>query len=140
MQKAFYQRKHFHWNMMTSLNGNIFRVTGPLCAVTGEFRSQRPVTRNFDVFCDLFSVSLYLIYRTSQEFYARFDTWCFCGQIYPYIYFFTKIALTKNIVFHRKLCIIPYHGYNHITSKFPLVMQNSTNSGCTRWSHFTDRR
>ena len=42
--------------MMTSSNGNIFRVTG-LCAgnspVTGEFPSQRPVTRSFDVFFDL---------------------------------------------------------------------------------------
>ena len=34
--------------MMTSSNGNIFRVTGPLC---GEFTAQRPVTRSFDVFC-----------------------------------------------------------------------------------------
>ena len=49
--------------MMTSLNGNMFRVTG-LCAgnspatagnspVTGEFSSHRPVTRGFDVFFDL---------------------------------------------------------------------------------------
>ena len=40
--------------MMTSSNGNIFHVTGPLCGnspVTGEFPSQRPVTRSFDVFC-----------------------------------------------------------------------------------------
>ena len=40
-------------SMMTSSNENIFRVTG-LCAgnspVTGEFPSQRPVTRSFDVF------------------------------------------------------------------------------------------
>ena len=31
-----------YWNMMTSLNANIFRVTGPLCGnsrVTGEFPS-----------------------------------------------------------------------------------------------------
>ena len=41
---------------MTSLNGNIFRVTGPLC---GEFTGHwwipltRPVTRSFDVFFDL---------------------------------------------------------------------------------------
>ena len=34
--------------MMTSSNGNIFRVTGHLC---GEFTG--PVTRNFDVFFDL---------------------------------------------------------------------------------------
>ena len=35
-----------------SSNWNIFRVTGPLCGnspVTGEFSSQRPVTRTFDV-------------------------------------------------------------------------------------------
>ena len=42
--------------MKTSSNGNIFRVTGH-CAgntpVTGEFSAQRPVTRSFDVFCDL---------------------------------------------------------------------------------------
>ena len=36
--------------MMTSTNGNIFHVTGPLC---GEFTGQRPVTRSFDVFFDL---------------------------------------------------------------------------------------
>ena len=35
---------------MTSLNGNIFRVTGHLC---GEFTGPRPVTRSFDVFFDL---------------------------------------------------------------------------------------
>ena len=44
------------WFMMTSSNGNIFRVTGHLC---GEFTglrwipAQRPVTRSFDVFFDL---------------------------------------------------------------------------------------
>ena len=42
--------------MMTSSNGNIFRVTGPLCGEftgPGEFPAQRPVTRGFDVFFDL---------------------------------------------------------------------------------------
>ena len=42
--------------MMTSSNGNIFRVTGPLCGEfigPGEFSTQRPVTRIFDVFFDL---------------------------------------------------------------------------------------
>ena len=34
----------------TSSNGNISRVTGPLC---WEFPAQRPVTRSFDVFFDL---------------------------------------------------------------------------------------
>ena len=39
--------------MMTSSNGNIFRVTGPLCGEfigPGEFPTQRPVPRSFDVF------------------------------------------------------------------------------------------
>ena len=42
--------------MMTTPNGNIFRVTGPLCGEftgPGEFPSQRPVMRSFDVFFDL---------------------------------------------------------------------------------------
>ena len=42
--------------MMTSSNGNIFRVTGHLCGeFTGlrEFLAQRPVTWNFDIFLDL---------------------------------------------------------------------------------------
>ena len=42
--------------IMTSSNGNIFRVTGPLCGEftgPGEFPTQRPVTRSFDVFFDL---------------------------------------------------------------------------------------
>ena len=42
--------------MMTSSNGTIFRVTGPLCGEftgPGEFPTQRPVTRSFDVFLDL---------------------------------------------------------------------------------------
>ena len=46
----------FHCAMMTSSNGNIFRVTGPLCGEftgPGDFPTQRPVTRSFDVFFDL---------------------------------------------------------------------------------------
>ena len=54
--------RHMHWtqsqmkSIMTSSNGNTFRVTGPLrgnSAVTGEFPSQRPVERSFDVVFNL---------------------------------------------------------------------------------------
>ena len=41
---------------MTSSNGDIFHVTGLLCGEftgPGEFHTQRPVTRGFDVFFDL---------------------------------------------------------------------------------------
>ena len=48
---------HVHWlDMVTSSNGNIFRVTGHMCGEftgPGEFPAQRPVTRSFDVFSDL---------------------------------------------------------------------------------------
>ena len=42
-------------SMMTSSNGNIFRVTGLAgnSPVTGEFPAQRPVMRSCDVFFDL---------------------------------------------------------------------------------------
>ena len=43
-------------SMMTSSNGTIFRVTGPLCGEFtghGEFPSQKPVARSFDDFFDL---------------------------------------------------------------------------------------
>ena len=43
-------------HIMTSSNGNIFRVAGPLCGEftgPGEFPAQRPVTRSFDFFFDL---------------------------------------------------------------------------------------
>ena len=43
-------------HVMTSSDGNIFRVTGPLCGEFtghGEFPAQRPVTRSFGVVFDL---------------------------------------------------------------------------------------
>ena len=43
-------------SMMTSSDGKIFRITGPLCRdspATDEFPARRPVTRSFDVFFDL---------------------------------------------------------------------------------------
>ena len=49
-------RNSWWHHMMTSSNGNIFRVTGHLCGEftgPGEFTTQRPVTRSFDVFFDL---------------------------------------------------------------------------------------
>ena len=46
----------YQTTMMTTSNGQIFRVTGHLCGeftVPGEFPAQRPETRSFDVFFDL---------------------------------------------------------------------------------------
>ena len=45
------------YHMMTSSNGNIFRVTGHLCGEFTDHRwiplTQRPVTQSFDIFFDL---------------------------------------------------------------------------------------
>ena len=48
--------RYLYLTRMTSSNGSIFHVTGPLCGnspVTGEFPAQRPVTQGFDVPFDL---------------------------------------------------------------------------------------
>ena len=51
-------RRYFHVMFIFTItlsNGNIFRVTGPLCGEftgPGEFLTQRPVTQSFDVFFD----------------------------------------------------------------------------------------
>ena len=63
--------------MMTSSNGNIFRVTGPLCGeFTGLFPSQRPVTRSFDVFFDLCQIK-----RLSKQWWGWwFESCCAEGS------------------------------------------------------------
>ena len=74
---------------MTSSNGNIFRVTGPLCGEftgPGEFPTQRPVTRSFDVF-----FHLRLNKRLSKQPWGWwFETpswslWRHCNDILPLI-------------------------------------------------------
>ena len=63
--------------MLTSSNGNIFRVTGHLC---GEFPTQRPVMWNFDVCFDM-----RLNKRSSKQSWGWwFETpwcpiWCHCN-------------------------------------------------------------
>ena len=65
-------------SMMTSSNGNTFRVTGPLWGEftgPGEFPTQRPVTRSFDVFFDL-----RLIKRLSKQTWG----WWFETPSWPF--------------------------------------------------------
>ena len=85
-----------HFAMLTSSNGTIFRVTGPFC---GEFPTQRPVTRSFDVFFDL-----PLNKRLSKQPWGWwFETppwslWRHCNAhklhvyivVYMWVYFFPK--------------------------------------------------
>ena len=46
------QRKRSRFHMMSS-NGNIFRITGPLCGEFTGHSPQRPMTQSFVVFFDL---------------------------------------------------------------------------------------
>ena len=104
-------------HMMTSSNGNIFRVTGPLCGEftgPGEFPTQRPVTRSFDVFFDL-----RLNKRSRKQPWGWwFETlssslWrhckCRCKTAWPFLshvlFNIPHISFAKNVL----LCII-MHG------------------------------
>ena len=80
--------------MMTSSNGNIFRVTGPLCEEftgPGEFPTQRPMTRSFDVFFDL-----RLNKRLNKQPWGWwFETpswsiWCQCNG-FPHHWYFVRV-------------------------------------------------
>ena len=71
--------QHHLMIMMTSSNGSIFRVTGPLCGnspVTGELPAQRPVTRSFVVFFDRRLEFLY----TFINYIGRYDM---DGSLHP---------------------------------------------------------
>ena len=82
--------------MMTSSKGNIFRVTGALCAgnspVPLNFPHKRPVTRRFDVFFELL-----LNKRLSKQSWGRwFETppwslWRQCNDICLVEIHFTKL-------------------------------------------------
>ena len=93
---------------MTSSNGNIFRVTGPLCGEftgPGEFPTKRPVTRSFDVFFDL-----RLNKRLSKQPWGwwfelpSWSLWCQCNVISILWSFTDFISLyfrfTKYLICH----------------------------------------
>ena len=85
----------FHWLMMTSSNGNIFRVTGLLCGEftgPGEFPTQRPVTQSFDVFFDL-----HLNKRLSKQpwgWWFETPSWSFWRQCNVLMIATLRFALT----------------------------------------------
>ena len=61
--------------MMTSSNGNIFRIIGPLCGeLTSEFPSRRPVTWSFDAFFDL---------RLNKQLRTQLGGWWFETPLHP---------------------------------------------------------
>ena len=106
---------------MTSPNGNIFRVTGPLCGEftgPGEFPTQRPVTRSFDVFFDQrpnkqlskqprgwwFEAPSWSLRRQCNVFESPLDAtclgWCLKNIIHAHIYIMTALVVnTIKVIF-----------------------------------------
>ena len=108
-----------HHCIMTSSNGNIFHVTGPLCGeFTSEFPTQRPVTRSFDVFFDL-----HLNKRLSKQSWGWwFETpspslWCHCsGKL---ILMVLKCCECSNswwnqVRWNGTMILVPYHAVKHL--------------------------
>ena len=103
--------------MMTSSNGNIFRVTGPLC---GEFtgprwipHTKRPVTRSFDVYFDLhpnkrlgkqswgwwfetLSWSLWRHRNGVQKFQVLWNEWLISSQTLLSMWLLIHVRITVN--------------------------------------------
>ena len=97
--------------MMTSSNGNSFRVSGPLCRdspLTGEFPSQRPVKRSFDIFFDP-SLNIRL---SKQSGSCWFETsshrlWCHCNVYGTLMAIFVRAIInTVILVLHQSYAVI----------------------------------
>ena len=108
-----------HHCIMTSSNGNIFHVTGPLCGeFTSEFPTQRPVMRSFDVLFDL-----HLNKRLSKQCWGWwFETpspslWCHCsGKL---ILMVPKCCECSNswwnqVGWNGTMILVPYHVVKHL--------------------------
>ena len=112
-------------SMMTSSNANIFRVTGPLCGEftsPGEFPSQRPVTRSFDVFFDQ---------RTYKRLSKQPWDWWFETQSWSLWRQCNGKAVCQII-----WIVITFDRYNHITLRGDLSSDNTLSIHCDPiWRH-----
>ena len=89
---------------MTPSNGNIFRVTGPLCGEFTGHPSRRPATLSFDVFFDLC-----LNKRLNKQSRRRwFETpsrsfWCHRNEIPGMYIFYRQLAKSRRTYW---LCLV----------------------------------
>ena len=130
---------------MTSSNGNIFRVTGPLCGEftgPGEFPTQRPVTRSFDVYFDL-GPNEWLSKQWRRWWFKMpsRSLWRHCNDTYfchtSVTQVFMRLFLTQNFLILPKssrkydagvTCIYPPHPlWSSILSESNLSIQAPTN-------------
>ena len=113
-------------SMMTSSNGNIFRVTGHLCGeFAGELPTQRPVTRSFDVF---------FVLRLNKRLSKQSWGWWFETQSCPLWRHRNGIGYKlrwwkwrPNIL---KDCAVIWPGWVHY---FPPKSQICVAEGCHHW-------
>ena len=113
----------WRFNMMTLSNGNIFRVTGPLCReFTGHRRipSQRPVTRSFDAFFDL-----RLNKRLSKQSWVWWfekpscSLWRHCNESHASELFVRPFVQSNNKEDNRSALLFLCEGNPSITGEFP---------------------
>ena len=92
--------------MMTSSNGNIFRVTGHLCGnspVAGEFPAQRPVTRSFNIFFNL----------SSRR--PSFSVLHFCVYFDRASHFITSNCISELVIF---MCVYTYIYVSYVIPQY----------------------
>ena len=95
----------FQYFMMTSSNGDIFRVTGHLCGnstVPAEFPAQRPVTRSFDAFFDL---------RLNKRLSEQWWGWWFetSSRHYDVIVMFFVVSWNNILLYYKQMDIGVMH-------------------------------
>ena len=142
--------------MMTSSNGNIFRVTGPLCGEftgPGEFPAQRPVTRSFDVFFDLrlnkrlskqpwgwwFETPAWSLWRHRNVRYCT--SWCIMVYLLRYKGVFHRNKLKHDVIHARILSVLGNTQYGPWEMSSVVHRDWETETGTslfnTTW-HYTD--
>ena len=118
--------------MMTSSNGNIFRVTGPLCGEftgPGEFPAQRPVTRSLDVFFDL-RLNKRLSKQPRGWWFetSSWSLWCHCN---------VNDCLGYNQRKHQMLALLGLcEGNPLVIGGFPLQRASNVKMISKSWRHY----
>ena len=98
---------------MTWSNGNIFGVTGVLCWVTGEFPTQRPVMRRFDVFFDL---------RPNKQLSKQWRRWWFETLPRSLLCHCNDFEQARCIIVKHVSCRCMYNFNNHELGFWRLVI------------------
>ena len=92
-------------SMMTTSNGNISRVTGHLCGEftdPGEFPTQRPVTRSFDVFFEICVWINCWVNNGEAGDLRRYRAHCDVTVMFYFYYRFEKDFIFNTQVLHDR--------------------------------------